>query len=114
MTLQLPSNAVDGSFTNTTSIVTALVGEQTVQGAPATDVLEIIEHRPGCGDLNDDGLVNVFDAIIDLQIIVGLIEPTEAQLKLGDVVRDGTINVLDAILLLQHIVGLTVITECGP
>ena len=67
-----------------------------------------------CGDLNGDGDVNVFDAIIDLQIIVGLITPTEAQLTLGDVVRDSTINVFDAILLLQHIVGLTEITECGP
>ena len=66
-----------------------------------------------CGDLNGDGDVNVFDAIIDLQIIVGLIEPTEAQMILGDVVRDGTINVFDAILLLQDIVGLTEITECG-
>ena len=67
-----------------------------------------------CGDLNGDGGVNIFDAIIDLQIIVGLIEPTELQLILGDVVRDGTINVFDAILLLQHIVGLTQITDCGP
>ena len=67
-----------------------------------------------CGDGNDDAEVNVFDAIIILQIIVGLIDPTVTQLKLGDVVRDGTINVFDAILLLQHIVGLTEITECGP
>ena len=67
-----------------------------------------------CGDLNGDGVINVFDAIISLQIIVGLITPTEDQLKAGDVVRDGTINVFDAILVLQHIVGLTVITECGP
>ena len=66
-----------------------------------------------CGDLNDDGVINVFDAITLLQIIVGLIEPTETQLKLRDVVRD-TITVFDAILLLQHIVGLTEITECGP
>ena len=49
-----------------------------------------------------------------LQIIVGLIEPTETQLIQGDVVRDGLINVFDAIVILQHIVGLTEITECGP
>ena len=67
-----------------------------------------------CGNLNGDGLINVFDAIISLQIIVGLIEPAQAQMILGDVVRDGTINVFDAILTLQHIVGLTQITECGP
>ena len=66
-----------------------------------------------CGDVNDDGAINVFDAITLLQIIVGIIEPTPTQLRLGDVVRDGTINVFDAILLLQDIVGLTEITECG-
>ena len=66
-----------------------------------------------CGDLNSDGDVNVFDAIINLQIIVGLITPTQAQVILGDVVRDSTINVFDAILLLQDIVGLIEITACG-
>ena len=67
-----------------------------------------------CGDLNGDAAVDVFDAIVTLQVIVGLIEPTPAQAELGDVVRDGGTNVFDAILLLQHIVGLTQITSCGP
>ena len=67
-----------------------------------------------CADQNNDGQVNIFDAIIDLQIIVGLIQASPEQLFLSDVVRDGQINIFDAILILQHIVGLTVITECGP
>ena len=67
-----------------------------------------------CGDQNGDGFVNVFDAIIELQIIVGLTTPTELQLILGDVVGDGAINVFDVILTLQHIVGSTQIAECGP
>ena len=67
-----------------------------------------------CGDLNGDGVINVFDAITLLQIIVGIVEPTPTQLKVGDVVGDGMINVFDAISLLQHIVGLLDITECGP
>ena len=79
------------------------------------DVIGFVTSIVGvCGDQNGDGFVNVFDAIIDLQIIVGLIEPTETQLIQGDVVRDGVINVFDAIVILQHIVGLTEITECGP
>ena len=67
-----------------------------------------------CGDLNGDGDVNVFDAIIVLQIIVGLIEPTLDQLVLSDLNRDGTTNLFDVILLLQDVVGLTEITDCGP
>ena len=66
-----------------------------------------------CGDLNDDGNVDVFDAIIILHAIVGNIEPTPAQLVLGDVDRDGSITVFDAILVLKHIVKEIEITECG-
>ena len=70
---------------------------------------------PGvCGDQNDDGNVDIFDTIIDLQIIVGLIVPTPEQLTLSDVVQDGQIDVFDVILTLQHLVGLTEITEYGP
>lgn len=67
-----------------------------------------------CGDLNDDEAVNVFDAIIELQIIVGKIQPTEQQLALGNVVIDDAINVFDVILILRHIVGAQNITGCGP
>ena len=66
-----------------------------------------------CGDLNDDGNVDVFDTIIILHIIVGNIAPTSSQLILGDVDRDGDITVFDAIFVLQHIVGAVEITECG-
>ena len=70
---------------------------------------------PGvCGDLNGDSQVNVFDAIITLQIIVGLVTPTPTQLVLADLNRDRAINVFDAITLLQIIVGLVTIDTCGP
>ena len=74
----------------------------------------ITELEGVCGDLNDDRNVNVFDAIIGLQMIVGNIEPSEEQLSLGDVTRDGAINVFDVVLTLQHIVGKAQIVGCGP
>lgn len=68
-----------------------------------------------CGDPSTDGAVNVFDAIVTLQIIVGLIEPTRLQRIVADLDQDGTINVFDAIMLLQHIVGLIpTLGGCGP
>ncbi len=68
-----------------------------------------------CGDPSTDGAVNVFDAIVTLQIVVGLIEPTRLQRIVADLNEDGTIDVLDAILLLQHIVGLIpTLGACGP
>ena len=67
-----------------------------------------------CGDLTGDGLVNVFDAITLLQVIVAIIVPTPDQQVLGDLNRDTFINVFDAITLLQIIVGLVTVDACGP
>lgn len=83
------------------------------KAVPATVNVELLSMGI-CGDQNGDGTVNIFDVIINLQIIVGQIEPTPEQLRLSDVVRDGQINIFDVILTLQHIVGLNEITECGP
>lgn len=68
-----------------------------------------------CGDQNNDGEVNVFDVIIDLQIAVGLIESSSAQRILGDLNLDGAIDVFDAIIGLQHVAGLRPAPDtCGP
>ena len=75
---------------------------------------------PGtCGDLNDDSLVTVIDAVIALQIIVELLTPTPAQLLLADVsgpegLPDGATDVVDVVAILGHIVGMSEITVCGP
>ncbi len=90
-------------------------GEFTIRGGFQAGFLVAVQPPDGvCGDLNDDELVNVFDAIIALQIIVGKIDPSEEQQVLGDVVRNGAIDVFDVVLMLRHIVGKAVITECGP
>ncbi len=67
-----------------------------------------------CGDQDGDGRVTILDAIIDMQFIVGLIQPTPLQTELSDVVRDGDLNVLDVLLLLQYMVGAAQINGCGP
>ena len=70
---------------------------------------------PGkCGDQNGDGIVDVRDAVIDLQIITETIEPTLTQLVLSDINRDGSISVLDVISILKHIVDQeTPLDDCG-
>lgn len=65
------------------------------------------------GDLNNDGTVNVADALRALQISVGLITQTATDLAKGDVAplvankpaSDGKINTGDAVVILQKIVG---------
>ncbi|NLA26376.1 MAG: hypothetical protein GX878_03170, partial [Firmicutes bacterium] len=58
------------------------------------------------GDLNDDGNVDVSDAIILLRSIVGLVTLTSRQATAADVNNDGKVDVSDAIAILRYIVGL--------
>jgi alpha-tubulin suppressor-like RCC1 family protein len=68
------------------------------------------------GDLNNDGTVDVGDALKALQIAVGLVNPTPTELLHGDVaplgvggipVPSGDITVADALVILRKAVGLT-------
>jgi len=68
------------------------------------------------GDVNYDTIVNVFDALLTLQYVVGLLHPAdEATFKtVGDVAPlengkpkgDTVVNVFDALAILRHSVGL--------
>jgi hypothetical protein len=66
------------------------------------------------GDLNNDGVVDIQDALRAMQIAVGLITPTAMDLAKGDVAPlignkpapDGKINTGDAIVILQKVVGV--------
>ena len=90
---QVPPQPITGDGTSTT--ITLLIGV--------------------CGDQNDDGIADILDVVIDLQVAVGLVAPTSVQAILSDLNRDGTVDVLDAIMGLQHIVGrIPRLDECGP
>jgi uncharacterized repeat protein (TIGR01451 family) len=71
-----------------------------------------------CGDQNNDGEVDVRDAIIGLRIIAGSIEPTDEQKRLIDVtgprgIPDGRTDIFDVMVILEHVVETSEITECG-
>ena len=57
------------------------------------------------GDVNDDGNINVQDALLVLQAFVGSVELTETQKIAADVSGDTFVNVADALLILQYFVG---------
>jgi len=63
-------------------------------------------YEPVYGDVNSDGAVNAYDAVLVLRHAVGLITLTPTQKWAGDVSGDSTVTALDAALILQHIVGL--------
>ncbi|MBK5274867.1 MAG: hypothetical protein JJE30_07435 [Desulfuromonadales bacterium] len=64
------------------------------------------------GDINNDGVVNIADALLALRIAVGLVpQPTGTALFLGDVAPqgapNGSIDLADALVILRKIVGAT-------
>jgi hypothetical protein len=66
------------------------------------------------GDLNNDGRVDVSDALLAMRMATGMITPTAAELLAGDVspqvggkpVPDGKIDISDALLILRRAVNL--------
>ena len=55
------------------------------------------------GDLNNDESIDVLDIVIEINIILGLITPTDYQLWAGDLNIDGLINILDIVLIVNLI-----------
>jgi hypothetical protein len=57
------------------------------------------------GDVDGDGFVTPEDAMLILQMIVGLKEWTPRALLLGDINGDGTVDTTDVALILRMVVG---------
>ncbi len=53
------------------------------------------------GDLNDDGVINVLDVVVLVNIVLGI----EDEIPAGDLNSDGIINVLDVVILVNMILG---------
>ena len=56
------------------------------------------------GDLNQDGLINVQDIILNITFILGA-SPTNYQLCSGDLNEDNIIDILDIVLLINLILS---------
>ena len=57
------------------------------------------------GDINLDGLVNILDIILVVNIILGYYDANELELLLADVNLDGAINILDIIAIANIILN---------
>jgi hypothetical protein len=57
------------------------------------------------GDVDANGLVTPEDAMLVLQMIVGLVPWTPRALLLGDINGDGIVDTTDAALILRMVVG---------
>ncbi|MHB8474182.1 MAG: RHS repeat-associated core domain-containing protein [Gammaproteobacteria bacterium] len=76
-----------------------------VEVAKGTDPLNNKSY-PGDGDLNQDGLVDAGDLLLESQIVLGLRVPTATQLTHGDLNQDGVITLPDLLKLQRKALGL--------
>ena len=57
------------------------------------------------GDVNMDGLINVQDIILVVNMALGLLDPTSEEFQAADVNEDGEISILDIIIIVNMILN---------
>ncbi|UCE17557.1 MAG: T9SS type A sorting domain-containing protein [Gemmatimonadota bacterium] len=62
---------------------------------------------PKKGDLNSDGLVDITDTIVLVQIILGGQDTTPEQIEVADLNTDGAIDILDVLQVVNIILGVS-------
>mgnify|MGYP001239838378 CR=1 FL=1 len=55
------------------------------------------------GDINFDGFIDVLDVVLIVNIVLGIIEPTDIQENASDINNDGEINILDVVQIVNII-----------
>jgi hypothetical protein len=66
-----------------------------------------------CGDCNEDGLVNVVDALTGAQHSVGSFSLTGQAFANCDVNSSGSVDIVDALVIAQFSTGLPAVPSCG-
>jgi Tol biopolymer transport system component len=103
----LPFISSDGRYIGFASGASNLVpGDTNGKGDIFVAENELFDSDLLRGDVNEDGKINVADAVLLLRIVVRLHTPSERQRVLADMNIDGSVNVVDGTLLLHIVVGL--------
>jgi len=80
--------------------------------AGGVDALDIVYVSSAKGDVNNDGNVNIVDALLISQYYVGTIGEDDLILDAADVNCDGMANVVDSLLISQYYVGSIDSLDC--
>ena len=116
-TPQVANGAFQQQITFTTAKQYAITVTATDQAGNSVttqrNVIYALSSLPS-GDINNDGKVDIADALLALRAAVGIVTPDQAQLAAGDVAPlvngkpapDGVIDIADAMLILEKAVGI--------
>ncbi len=69
-------------------------------------------YSQACGDVNNNGTIDIVDALIIAQYYVGL-NPSQIVLSVADTDGNGTVDIIDALRITQYYVGLATQLSCG-
>lgn len=83
-------------------------------GSPSGNTVWLNDTRSCrlCGDCDQDGDVDILDALRAAQLAAGLIAPAPIDFFFCNVYRDGDIDIIDALLMAQFAAGLPVMLNC--
>ena len=70
-----------------------------------TQVITISYNDVVLGDLDGNGTINILDAVMLVNIVLGVFDPTSQQEISSDINNDGEINILDVVALVSIILG---------
>ena len=57
------------------------------------------------GDINSDGFIDILDIVLLVNIILGVLDPTDIQESASDINSDGVINILDVVQIVNIILS---------
>jgi len=98
-TVEVPDKPVD---TNATGDTPTFV----VTNTSASSAYQCSQFGYAKGDVNGDGLIDLLDVRLCLQIADGILTPTAAQRGAADVDGDGDVDRTDAEILSEYIIGM--------
>ena len=115
----LITNELFNAFGNESSTVQTIKIEEFMDGGFDEYYENISDHRPVAlklefisqseGDVNEDGVTDIYDVNIFVDFILGNQIPTPSQIATADLNQDTIIDVMDIVLLVDLILGSTML-----
>ena len=65
----------------------------------------ILSNSYTLGDINSDGSIDILDIVLVVNIILGVLDPTDIQQGASDINSDGVVNILDVVQIVNIILS---------